>query len=275
MKNKNLLALGVVAIVLGGAAYFVSSGSRPSAAKLNGKLILPNLDVSSVASIEVGESLKLSAGDDGWKLDTLYGYPADRSKIADSLIKLAELKVGQVARGRDLGDVKEIVLRDSAGKEIARLPIGDKHRGRYVGFSGETVLVTDTLDAFDGDVGDWCDTYIQDFNISFTTVADPALSPEETGIATGVVHTVTAKEGTNDVQRVAVIGGTAKNGTDRYFKPEGGKWTYLIPSYAADRMLKEHEKPAEPAEPAPDPEPESESVQEPEPPAEVQDVSEN
>ena len=42
-----------------------------------------------------------------------------------------------------------------------------------------------------------------------------------------------------------MIGGKAKDGTDRYFKPEGGKWTYLIPSYAADRMLKEHEKPAD------------------------------
>ena len=83
--------------------------------------------------------------------------------------------------------------------------------------------------------------------MNFNTVADPALTPEETGIATGVVHTVTVKEGTNDVQRVAVIGAKAKDSSDRYFKPEDGRWTYLIPSYSADRMLKEHEKPAEPA----------------------------
>ena len=68
-----------------------------------------------------------------------------------------------------------------------------------------------------------------------------ALTPEETGIATGVVHTVTVKEGTNDVQRVAVIGGTASGG-ERYFKPEAGGWTYLIPAHSADRMLEEHNK---------------------------------
>lgn len=248
MKKGNLAVLAAVAVVLGGAAYMLSSGSKPSAAKLNGKTILPGLDVSAVASIEVGDKLKLSAGDDGWTLDSLYGYPADRSKIAENLLKLVELKVGQVARGRALGDSKDIVLKDAAGKELARLSIGDRHRGRYVGFAGETVLVSDSLDAFDGSVRDWCDTNIADFNVSFNDVADPALTPEETGIATGVVHTVTVKEGTNDVQRVAVIGGTVKDGSDRYFKPEGGKWTYVIPSYSADRMLKEHEKPEEKAE---------------------------
>lgn len=247
MTNKNLVALAAVAIVLGGAAYMLSSSSKPSAAKLNGKPILPGLDVSAVASIEVGDKLKLSSGDQGWTLDTLYGYPADRSKIAENLLKLVDLKVGQVARGRALGESKDIVLKDSAGKELVRLPIGDKHRGRYVGFAGETVLVTDSLDAFDGGVRDWCDTRLADFDVNFNTVADPALTPEETGIATGVVHMVTVKEGTNDVQRVAVIGAKAKDSSDRYFKPEGGKWTYLIPSYSADRMLKEHEKPAEPA----------------------------
>ena len=241
MNKRNLLVLGAVAVVLGGAACMLSSGSRPSAAKLNGRQILPDLDVSAVASIEVGDALKLSAGEGGWRLDSLYGYPADRSKIAENLLRLTELKVGQVARGRDLGEEKEIVLRDSAGRELARLLIGDKHRGRYVGFSGETVLVTDPLDAFDGAVAEWCDTDIQDFNVRFVSVADPALTPEETGIATGVVHTVTVKEGTNDVQRVAVIGGTASGG-ERYFKPEAGGWTYLIPAHSADRMLEEHNK---------------------------------
>ena len=241
MKKKNLIVLACVAVLLGGAAYFLSSSAKPPAARLNGKTILPGLDVSAVAAVEVGDSLRLSASDDGWKLDSLYGYPADRGKIVENLLRLADLKVGQVARGRELGETKEIVLRDGEGKELARLPIGDKHRGRYVGFAGETVLVTDALDAFDGAVRDWCDTGIPDFNVSFNTVADPALTPEETGIATGVVHQVTVKEGTNDVQRVAVVGNATKDGTGRYFKPDSSPWTYIIPSYSADRMLKEHE----------------------------------
>ena len=240
MKNKNLIVLAIVAAVLGGAAYFLSSGSKPPAARLNGRTILPDLDVSAVASVEVGEGLRLSAADDGWKLDSLYGYPADHGKIVKNLLSLADLKVGQVARGRELGETKEIVLRDGDGKELARLPIGDRHRGRYVGFAGETVLVTDTLDAFDGAVRDWCDTSIPDFNVSFNTVADPSLTPEETGIATGAVHQVTVKEGTNDVQRVAVIGKATEDGSGRYFKPDSSPWTYVIPSYSADRMLQDN-----------------------------------
>ena len=175
MNSKSLFTLLGVAVVLGGAAYFMQRGSRPAAAKLNGKAILPGLRVADVARVEAGK-LTLAASADGWKVESLHGYPADREKIAENLMKLAELKVGQVARGRKLGAETKVALKDASGKELATLALGDKHMkkptgqaamygggypdGRYVAFGGETVLATDTLDAFDGAVRAGCNPRI-------------------------------------------------------------------------------------------------------------------
>ena len=182
MNSKSLISLAAVAVVLGGAAYFMQSGNKPAAAKLNGKTILPGLSVADVAKVELGK-LTLASSADGWKVESLYGYPADREKIAENLMKLAELKVGQVAHGRKLGTETKVALKDASGKALAELTLGDKHAkkasgqaamygggsypdGRYVAFGGETVLVKDTLDAFDGDVKQWCNTRIASISSS-------------------------------------------------------------------------------------------------------------
>ena len=207
MKTKNLTLLLGAAVVLGGAAFLLQRGSRPAAAQLNGKSVLPGLRVADVARVEVGDGmLVLAASADGWKVESLHGYPADREKIAENLLKLAELKVGQVARGRALGAETKVSLKDSAGKELAALALGDKHvkkasgqaamfggggypDGRYLAFLGETVLVKDTLDAFDGDVKSWCSTRI-------------ASVPSDQVTAVSFAHggeTVELTKGTNDV----------------------------------------------------------------------------
>ena len=306
MKTKNLVILAVVALALGCAASFLKSGSRPAAAKLNGKSILPGLSVADVARVEVGGKLALAASTDGWKVETLHGYPADREKIAENLMKLAELKVGQVVRGRKLGAESKVTLKDASGKALAELTLGDKHEkkasgqaamyggggypdGRYVAFGGETVLVKDTLDAFDGDVKQWCNTRIASISSSdvktvkyahggetvelekgtnstwvlkglgpkeeldtsktysldsalsyldFNAVADPKLTEAELGFTTGYVYTVTVKEGTNTVTHVARVGNKVKDGSDRYFKLDKGKWIFTISTYSAENMMK-------------------------------------
>ena len=304
MNSKSLFTLLGVAVVLGGAAYFMQRGSRPAAAKLNGKAILPGLRVADVARVEAGK-LTLAASADGWKVESLHGYPADREKIAENLMKLAELKVGQVARGRKLGAETKVALKDASGKELATLALGDKHMkkptgqaamygggypdGRYVAFGGETVLVKDTLDAFDGEVRSWCNTRIASIPstdvqavsfkhgaevveltkgtnsvwtlkgltdkeeldtsktysldsalsyLDFNAVADPKLTEAELGFATGYVYTVSVKDGSNTVTRVATVGNKVKDGTDRYFKLDDGKWIFTISSYSAENMMK-------------------------------------
>jgi hypothetical protein len=98
-------------------------------------------------------------------------------------------------------------------------------------------------------------------SLSFSTVADPALTEEQLGMATGAVYTVTLKSG--EVY-TAKVGNAAEAGSDRYFKvsaaftPVGtnatenaelakkvetfnaktGKWTFVIPSYNAENMTK-------------------------------------
>ena len=306
MKTKNIVVLVVVAVVLCVVAYLLGSGSKPSAPKLNGKAILPGLNAADVAKVEIGGKLTLASTDKGWVVESLYGYPASRDKIAENLLKLVELKVGQVARGRKLGAETAVTLKDAAGKPLAELKLGDTHSkkptgqaamyggggypdGRYLAFEGETVLVKDTLDAFDGDVKRWCETRIASVSSSdvkavsyrhgdelvelekgtnstwvlkglgpkeeldtsktysldsalsyldFNSVADPKLTDAELGFSTGYVYTVTVKDGSNTVKRVATVGNKVKGGSDRYFKLDDGKWVFTISSYSAENMMK-------------------------------------
>ena len=305
MTNKNLVIMVSAAVVLGGAAYFLGNSSKGSAPKLNGKTILPGFNAADVAKIEICGKLTLATSDKGWVVESLYGYPASRDKIAENLLKLTELKVGQVARGRKLGAETDVTLKDAAGKPVAELKLGDTHSrkatgqaamygggypdGRYLAFQGETVLVKDTLDAFDGDAKKWCETRIASIPSSdvtavsfrhgeevvelekgtnstwtlkglapteeldtsktysldsalsyldFNTVADPKLTEAELGFSTGFVYSVTVKEGSNTVVRTATVGNKVKDGSDRYFKLDDGKWTFTISSYSAENMMK-------------------------------------
>lgn len=303
MTKKNVIALVGTAAVLVGAAVLVNNGAKPKAPKLAGKAILPAFSVADVARIEIGDKLALAAGAEGWTIESLYGYPADREKITENVLKLGELKVGQVARGRTIANPTTLTLKDAAGKELAALPMGEQHfrkatgqaamygggsypDGCYVTFEGETVLVKDALEAFDGDPKKWCSTriaaipsanvaavsfahagetvelekgtngvwsvkglgpkeeldtsktYSLDSALSyldFASVVDPKLTEAELGFATGYVYTVTLKDGTN---HVATVGNKVKDGSDRYFKLDDGKWIYTISSYAAESMMK-------------------------------------
>lgn len=97
--------------------------------------------------------------------------------------------------------------------------------------------------------------------LNFNTVADPALTDEKLGMTTGSVYHVSLKTGESYTAR---IGSPIDAGTDRTFKisasfsPVGtnatenaelakkvetfngkaGKWTYVIPAYNAENMIK-------------------------------------
>ena len=176
MTTKNLAILGAAAVVLGGAAWYCNSGRAVRAPSIVGEKILPSFDVADVARIEIGgaKKVQLVADDKGWKLQSLYGYPADVTK---------ELKVGQVANGKKLASPATVDIQNAAGKSLAALPLGETHTskpkgqaamyggggypdGRYVEYKGKTVLVKETLDAFDGDPKKWVDTRIASVSAS-------------------------------------------------------------------------------------------------------------
>ena len=239
MSNKGLIGLAVVAVVLGGAAYFLNGGAKSSVPKLNGKTVLPGFDASAVARVEVGAKLALAAGDKGWTVETYHGYPASRQKIVENLMKLGELKVGQVVRGKKLDATTPVVLKDSAGKELAKLELGPRHEkwghGRYAKFEGEAVLVSDSLDAFGDDPKQWIETKIVDEPwISFNEIADAKLTEADFGFKTGVVAKVTVGSDTN---RTITVGNAVKGGSDRYMRISGQDWTFVVPSYSVDKFL--------------------------------------
>ena len=246
MKSKTLVILIVIAIGLAGAAYMLGSNSKPSGARLNGKMILPNLDVSKIARVDCGK-LALAAKDAGWVVESYQDYPADQAKLAEHLMALTELKVGQTARGKKLTATTLLQLKDEEGKELASVIMGEKHpkwgHGRYLGFEGETVLVTDTLDAFDGDPKRWIDTKIVDNpRISFNNLADKSLAEADLGFATGIVAKV---EIAGDTNRVMTVGNPVKGGNGRYVKLDNMPWIFEVPDYSVEKFLpkSEPEKP--------------------------------
>lgn len=254
MTTRNLIILGGVAAVLVAAGYLAGGKGSSRSPRLNGQRLLPSFDMEAVASLEVGDAVRLSAGETGWTIATYQDYPADRRRIAENLLKLQDLKVGQVIRGKTIGEEEKVpvTVRDPSGRELASLTLGARHEkwgfGRYAQFKGETVLVGDTLDAFGSDPKAWCETKIVDDPwISFKDLADPTLADSELGFATGVVAKVTIAGDTN---RVATVGATVKGGTDRYLRIDGLKWTFVVPSYSVEKLL-------------PKPEPQEESAEEP------------
>lgn len=238
MKSKNIVILSLVAAGLAGAAYFLGGSSRPSGAKLNGKTVLPGLDISKIARIDCGK-LALAAKDSGWVVESYQDYPADGAKLTENLMALTELKVGQTARGKKLAETTLLQLKDAGGKELAAVTLGEKHpkwgHGRYLDFAGETVLVTDTLDAFDGDPKRWIDTKIVDNpEISFDKLADSALTEDDFGFTTGVVAKV---EIAGDTNRVMTVGNSVKAGRNRYVKLDKVRWIFEVPEYSLGKFL--------------------------------------
>ena len=179
MTTKNLVILAAAAAVLGGAAYYTSKSGSVKAPTLVGKKVLPAFDLTDVARVEIGgeKKLVLASSETGWKVESLYGYPADVTKIRENLLKLQELKVGQMAAGTKIEKPSAVELKNAAGKAVATMQLGGTHSakprgqmaqfggggypdGRYILFEGKVVLVKDALDAFDGDPKKWVDTRI-------------------------------------------------------------------------------------------------------------------
>ena len=179
MKFKNLFLLTVAAGVLGGAAYYMTRDGKMKPSSLVGRAVAPGFDLSDVARVEIGGDKKVAiAGTDaGWKVESLFGYPADPDKIIANLQKLQELKVGQMAPGIKIEKPVPVTLKNAAGKAVATLQLGGVHNakpkgqmaqfggggypdGRYILFEGKSVLVKDALDAFDGDPKKWIETRI-------------------------------------------------------------------------------------------------------------------
>lgn len=176
---KKLLILVIAAAALLGAAFLLKGRSQKTP-NLVGRKVLPAFKIADVSRVEIAgaKSLALAAGEKGWTVDALHGYPADAAKIRDALLKLKDLKAGQPASGISNAAPTTVVLKDAGGKELAKLTMGEQHRsaprgemaqfgggggypdGRYVTLDGATVVVNDALNEFDGDPKKWVNARI-------------------------------------------------------------------------------------------------------------------
>ena len=183
MTNNKLISLAVTAAVLGGLAYLSTSSKKVKTPSLVGKPVLSAIDLSDVQKLEIGadgaKKLVLESAEGGWVIKSLFGYPADISKIRENLLKLKDLKIGHVAAGKKMDKAALVDLQNADGKSLATLRLGEKHMrkpsgemeqmggdgfpdGRYVSAAGSdsVYLVKETLEAFDGDPKSWTETQI-------------------------------------------------------------------------------------------------------------------
>ncbi len=205
MTSQKLISLTAIAALLAGLAYLSNASKKVKTPSLVGKPVLSSLDLSDVQKIEIGLSggkkLIVESSDAGWGIKSLFGYPSDITKIRENLLKLKDLKVGQVAAGKKLDAPSLVDLQNAAGKSLATLRLGGQHMrqptgemaqfgggsapdGRYVSAAGaDTVfLVKETLEAFDGDPKSWADTQIASVPSTDITAIEMAHNGQTTKI---------------------------------------------------------------------------------------------
>jgi len=180
MKAKNLIILLIVAVVLGGVAV-LTQRPEEEPSDMIGQLVLADLPLNDIAAIAIRTaegSSRLAKAADVWVSESDFNYPADFNRIKAAMLKIAELKVGQVvdAEAGDKAAMKMVSpvdspdggtlveMLDASGKAIASLLVGESRKrsddtqGRFGGYpdgqfvspdNGETVyLVKDNLHEF-------------------------------------------------------------------------------------------------------------------------------
>ena len=191
--NKQFLAiLGVLVIVMGGAALLVfrqGASEKPAVTAQLGQPLLRGLKASEVASIAIREpkaSLTLAKKDNRWTIAEKNGFSADLDKVTDLVVKAIELKAGQVepigekdrARlnlaepGKGEGAATSITFKAADGKILAQLLVGKKYfkkepegdaskaqgDGRFVMLASDpqqVYTVSDPLRLATASSGDW------------------------------------------------------------------------------------------------------------------------
>jgi len=198
MKNKHIVILLIVAVLLLGLARLTSSRRQARPSAQIGRPVLADLKVNDVRAIEIRDSggvLRAQRDGDIWSVTNAFGYPADFTKLRERLIALKEMKVGQVQRGLSIesNDAAHITLFDGNGRAMAGLTLGAQRQssaggdspmggyrrpeGRYVRTDGrDTIcLVKESLDGWSTTADQWIDTQL--LTLSSADIATIELQP--------------------------------------------------------------------------------------------------
>ncbi|MCB1069497.1 MAG: DUF4340 domain-containing protein [Kiritimatiellae bacterium] len=138
MKMKTLTVLGILLICLVWLAQRANhrnpGASRPDSGVSTGEALLPDLDVNGIDRIVLSTAtneLGLVRTDQGWVMETLYGYPADFGAVANFLRALPDLKAGQIMHGGDQ-ELETYGLAAGEASDRIRVTLSGKAAGAVI-----------------------------------------------------------------------------------------------------------------------------------------------
>jgi len=140
MKGKNLVILVIMAAALAVIAVSTSKKNMKSSPAIMGKTIFPDLSIDAIEKIVVRsgkDTATVSRSDGGWIVPDRFNYTADFNKVKDCLIKLSDLKIGQVVEldGKQKAAMKMLSPAGAAPEAIDKTGTLVELRGK-----GDSVL---------------------------------------------------------------------------------------------------------------------------------------
>jgi len=202
MKNKQIGTLVAAGAVLASLAWMLS-GPQPKKAAWMGSKLLPKLAINAVDEIRIAtgsDTVRVVRTENGWVLPERYNYPANFETVKQFMIKLADLKIGQVVKANDAQRQKMGFSSDSVvnltlkagANEIVTLamgatrqtqgaqasPYGSIPDGRYVAIKGDPAvyLIGDAMNEASAQPSRWLDTALLDItpeDVSTITLENP------------------------------------------------------------------------------------------------------
>jgi hypothetical protein len=192
MKQKQILALVIAAVLLGGLAYLTSRKDAAKAPNRMGEPLIAGLSVNDISTIRmIGKdgTTTLTRTPTGWTVPSKFGHPANFDKLRTAVVALDDLNIEHEIEATDkqkadmnISEASERVqLLDEANVVLGEIVLGDTREqdapqgspyggypnGRFVSTDGgETVVViSDPLSAFAGVTAlGWLDTEMLSVN---------------------------------------------------------------------------------------------------------------
>lgn len=211
MKNKNVSLLVAVAAVLAALAWMTSHNRTPESTTRIGHKLLPKLAVNAVDEIIIAsatETVRVAKAESGWKVPDHYDYPANFETIRQLMLKLEQLKIGQVITVSDrqreqmeltAASATAITLKTGGNEMLTlllganRIPenaapgpygMGSMPDGRYVAIKDDpsAYLIGDVLREVSTQSTRWMDTSLLD--VSAESVTDITIENPDDGAFT-------------------------------------------------------------------------------------------
>lgn len=143
MTAKKLIGMAAVLVLLVGIAVVQKKKdvSRHSPPARTDATLLEGIDLNAITQLEITQSstgrVALIKKDGQWTVDSLYGYPADFSQLANALRTMADVKPGSPMRAANVtasefgldDSAKRIVLKTGDNRTAATVVIGEQRKG--------------------------------------------------------------------------------------------------------------------------------------------------